>query len=107
MSSTEQSPIAVSPPISVFSKSISSVYPGFHTISDTSLYVIVFVVVGLGIAYIYRDYIFKKIREYTLQIYLGKPNEIHSVDSPEYGESGTLFNNTGDNESDYDTDTDI
>ena len=65
MSSTEETPI------SAFSKSFDSMYPDFNKVemNDNLLYVAVLVVVILGIAYIYRDFILEKIQEYTLQMY--------------------------------------
>jgi|LauGreStaDraftv2_3_1035109.scaffolds.fasta_scaffold53369_2 hypothetical protein len=110
MSSDAQSPI------SVFSKTFDTVYPDFSKIDvdDTVLYGVVSAVVVLVIlAYIYRDFLLEKIQQYTLQMYLGKPNEIHSAELPGNSKLGSLFNNAGLNDdasdggSDYDTDADI
>ena len=41
--------------------------------------------------YIYRDWVFEKTGYYTLQLYLGKPNEIHRTEIPRKSRLRTIY----------------
>jgi hypothetical protein len=95
----------MSSPLSVFSKTLDSVYPDFDSLAleDTLLYGGVSLVVGFFVilAYVYRDFFLEKLQYYTLQMYLGKPNEIHSTEIPKRADSDVV------DDSDEETTADI
>ena len=43
------------------------------------------------LGYIYRDWVFAKTGYYTLQLYLGKPNEIRKTEIPQNSRLRTLY----------------
>jgi hypothetical protein len=93
-------------PLSVFSKTIDSVYPDFDSldINDTLMYGgVSLLVVFLGVLmYLYRDVFLEKLQYYTLQMYLGKPNEIHSTEIPKSAVSEPDVDNDSDDEPEAD-----
>jgi hypothetical protein len=54
----------------------------------------VIIVIGLCvISFFYREYVIDTIKKYTVQLYLGKPTEIHATKIPEDSNLNSLYEN--------------